>query len=220
MLKRMSGWLMPAVIWSCLLLPPPLAAQTSPDDHNDPPPAQSSLAARTPAKTAVEAKSALEDASAYLIGPEDVLEVSVWKNPELTQSESVRPDGKIALKLVGEVPVAGMSIPSLRRILTEKYHDFVPTAEVSVTLKEMNSFKIYVLGRVVKPGEYKVRSSLTVLQALALCGGFTPYADEKKIKIIRHTGGQEQIISFNYRKVIDGKTGDVALEPGDRLLIP
>lgn len=156
----------------------------------------------------------------YIIGPEDVLEISVWKNADLSQEETVRADGQVALKLIGEIPAAGMNIASLRQLITERYRDFVPEAEVKVSLKEMNSFKIYVLGRVSKPGEYRVKSQLTALQALALAGGFTPYANERAVKILRRKGDVDVLYPFNYRDVLKGKAADIALEPGDRLMVP
>lgn len=156
----------------------------------------------------------------YQIGPEDVLSISVWKNPDLTQEETVRPDGRIGLKLIGEVPAAGMTIATLRQFLAEKYRDFVPEAEVSVSLKEMNSFKVYLLGKVSKPGEYRVKSQLTALQALAMAGGFTAYANERGVKILRRQGNQDLVLTFDYRGVMAGKAADVKLMPGDRLLVP
>lgn len=156
----------------------------------------------------------------YIIGPEDVLEISVWKNADLSQEETVRADGQVALKLIGEIPAAGMNIASLRQLITEKYRDFVPEAEVKVSLKEMNSFKIYVLGRVSKPGEYRVKSQLTALQALALAGGFTPYANERAVKILRRKGDVDVLYPFNYRDVLKGRAADMPLEPGDRLMVP
>lgn len=158
--------------------------------------------------------------SAYVIGTEDVIQVSVWKHDALSQEQTVRTDGRIALKLVGEVPAAGMTLQTLRQLLTEKYRDFVPEAEVSVSLKEMNSFRVYVLGRVSKPGEFRVQSQLTVLQALALAGGFTPYADERKVRIVRRVGGQDVLVPFNFQAVMRGQAGDLPLEPGDRILVP
>jgi len=166
------------------------------------------------------ADSATMGMNAYQIGPEDVLSISIWKTPDLTQEETVRPDGRIGLKLIGEVPAAGMTIATLRQFLTEKYRDFVPEAEVSVSLKEMNSFKVYLLGKVSKPGEYRVKSQLTVLQALAMAGGFTAYANERGVKILRHQGGQDLMLSFDYREVMQGKAPDPRLQPGDRLLVP
>lgn len=166
------------------------------------------------------AESVSTGINAYQIGPEDVLSISVWKTPDLTQEETVRPDGRIGLKLIGEIPAAGMTIATLRQFLTEKYRDFVPEAEVSVSLKEMNSFKVYLLGKVTKPGEYRVKSQLTVLQALAMAGGFTAYANERGVKILRHQGGQDLMLSFDYREVMQGKAPDLRLQPGDRLLVP
>lgn len=157
----------------------------------------------------------------YRIGLEDVLAISVWRNPALSQEVAVRPDGKIGLKLVGEVMARGQTLAALTRSLTARYHTYVPEAEVSVTLKEINSFKVYVLGNVEHPGEIKVQSGLTVLQALALSGGFTPYADVKKIKVFRAAEGGDTLLEFNYKRVVKGDgAGDLTLLPGDRLVVP
>jgi len=215
--RGVSRFLVLMALWSWVALP---AAARTDVDHNKQPMSSSSIAAKPPEQTAQETSLRVADASGYLIGPEDVLAVSVWKNPELSQEEMVRPDGKIALKLVGEIPVAGLTVQDVRLQLTQRYREFVPAAEVAVTLKEMNSFKVYVMGRVTKPGEYKVRSDLTVMQALALAGGFTVYAREKKIKVFRQRPGKDEILTFNYRKAIKGDAPDIALRPGDRVVVP
>ncbi len=156
----------------------------------------------------------------YVLGVEDVIEVDVWKNPELSQEQAVRPDGRIAFKLVGEVDVEGLTIEQLRTRLTELYREYVPAAEVSVVVKEINSFKVYILGRIEKPGEYKVTSGLTMLQVLALAGPFLPYANVKDIKVFRRTPTGDRVLAFNYRDVVRGLAGDMDLFPGDRVLVP
>ncbi len=160
------------------------------------------------------------DRRPYVLGVEDVIQVDVWKNPELSQEQAVRPDGRIAFKLVGEVEVEGLTIEQLRARLTEMYQEFVPAAEVSVVVKEINSFKVYVLGRIENPGEYKVSSGLTMLQVLALAGPFLPYANVKEIKVFRRTREGDRVLTFNYRDVVRGLAGDMDLLPGDRVLVP
>ena len=156
----------------------------------------------------------------YRLGLEDVIEVDVWRNPELKQEHTVRPDGRIAFRLVGEVQVEGMTIPELRVQLTKMYRDYVPAAEVSVILQEINSFKVYVLGRIEKPGEYRVASGITMLKVLAMAGPFSAYANSKEIKVFRRRDGRDTILTFNYRELVRGNTGDLELEPGDRVVVP
>ena len=157
---------------------------------------------------------------AYVLGVDDVIQVDVWKNPELTQEQAVRPDGRIAFKLIGEVQVEGLTVEQLRQRLTEMYHDYVPAAEVSVVVKEINSFKAYILGKITKPGEYDASSGLTMLQVLALSGPFLPYANVKDIKVFRRTPRGDRVLTFNYRDVVRGTAGDMELLPGDRIVVP
>lgn len=156
----------------------------------------------------------------FRIGPEDVLAISVWKTPELQQEVTVRSDGRITLRLVGEETVQGLTIGEASARIKLLYQRFLPETEVSVTLKEMNSFKVYVLGRVTRPGEYRVRSSLTVLQAVALAGGFSQYARVNKVRVLRHSATGDVLIPFVYESVIEGQAADFALQPGDRLVVP
>ncbi len=156
----------------------------------------------------------------FRLGPEDVIEVGVWKHPDLEQEVLVRPDGVIGLKLIGEVAAGGLTLKQLQEYLTTRYRYYVPEAEVSVTLKEMNSFKVYVLGSVNSPGEFKVGSRLSLLQALALAGGFTPYADERHIKVYTEREGREVILDFDFKLVTKGQAHDLFLSPGDRVIVP
>ena len=156
----------------------------------------------------------------FPLGPEDVLEVSVWNHPELAQTALVGPDGRISLKLIGSMGAGGMTLPELQRELSGRYQEFVPEAEVSVSLKELNSFRVYVLGKVASPGEYKVRSRLSALQALALAGGLNPFAKDRALRIMRRAGSRDVVLPFDYRAVMEGTAPDLVLQPGDRILVP
>jgi len=189
--------------------------------------------ASTPARaTAPSSESdAAADASAerqaagsreYLIGVEDVLEVSVWKNADLSVTIPVRPDGKISLPLIDDVPAAGLTPMELKQILTEKWSSFLSAPEVSVLVKEVNSFKVYVVGEVARPGELKLKSKIRLLQAIALVGGFSSYADRNKIVVLRDREGTELRFEINYSKVVSGEKPEdnLVLVPGDTIVVP
>lgn len=142
--------------------------------------------------------SALGD---YRIGPEDVLQITVWKNEALTRAVPVRPDGKISLPLLNDVQVAGLTALELREVLTRKLAEYMPSPEVSVIVSEVRSFKVSVIGEVNRPARYELKSWATVLDALALAGGFTPFAARSRIVILRPEGNTVKRIPFNYNKL-------------------
>ena len=146
--------------------------------------------------------SALGD---YRIGPEDLLQISVWKNEAMSRSVPVRPDGKISLPLLNDVQAAGLTALELRDVLTQKLADYMPNPEVSVIVSEVRSFKISVVGEVARPARYDLKSWTTVLDALALAGGFTPFAARSRIVILRPEGNTVKRIPFNYNKVISSR---------------
>ena len=146
--------------------------------------------------------SALGD---YRIGPEDLLQISVWKNEAMSRSVPVRPDGKISLPLLNDVQAAGLTALELRDVLTQKLADYMPNPEVSVIVSEVRSFKISVVGEVARPARYDLKSWTTVLDALALAGGFTPFAVRSRIVILRPEGNTVKRIPFNYNKVISSR---------------
>jgi polysaccharide export outer membrane protein len=159
----------------------------------------------------------------YLIGPEDIIEVMVWKNPDLSRIVNVRPDGKISLPLIGDIKAAGNTAFHLQEEIAERlrsyYKDLPP---VSVIVQQVNSYAIYILGEVKNPGKYVVKSGTTFLQAIALAGGFNPFAAKNRI-IVRNTDirdHKETIISVNYKQVLLGKKDNVLLRPGDTIIIP
>jgi polysaccharide export outer membrane protein len=159
---------------------------------------------------------------AYLLGPEDVLKISVWKDEHLTQETVVRPDGMITFPLIGEVPAAGRTVEDVRTDIAKRLVKFIPTPNVTVTVVKVLSYRIYVLGRVNKPGEYLVGHHTDVLQALSMAGGLTPFASENDIKIMRRSGGNQQIFLFRYGDVQKGKDlkQNVLLQRGDVVMVP
>ena len=161
------------------------------------------------------------DAS-YLLGPEDVIRVSVWKDEHLTQEVVVRPDGMISFPLVGDIPAGGKTVEDVRLELGKRLNKFVPNPFVSVMVTKILSGKIYVIGRVNKPGEFLVGHYTDVLQALTLAGGLTPFASENDIRIMRRIRGEQIVFQFRYGDVRKGKELDqnIILERGDVVVVP
>ncbi len=158
----------------------------------------------------------------YVIGPEDVLYIHVWKEEALTRTIPVRMDGKISLPLINEVEAAGLTPLQLKHQLTEKLKAFIENPNVSVVIVEANSFKVYVSGEVKTPGVYRLRSETSVIQIIPMAGGFTEWANQKKILIIRKENGRERRIIINYKKILEGEDqgANVALKPGDTIIVP
>ena len=155
----------------------------------------------------------------YRIGPEDVLQVSVWKNDALSRSVPVRPDGKISLPLVNDVQAGGLTALELREILTKQLAEFMPNPEVSVIVTDVRSFKVSVIGEVARPGRYDLKSWTTVLDVLALAGGFSQFASRSKILILQPDGKGMKRIPFNYNKV-GGEQENFYLRNGDIVMVP
>lgn len=164
---------------------------------------------------------AVEAAAEYQIGPEDVLDISVWKNPELSRTVPVRPDGKISLPLVNDIQAAGLTPSALREQLITKLAEYVPSPEVAVIVREVHSFKIAVVGQVKTPGRFEIKSAATVLEAIALAQGFTEFANRDRIFVIRQSGSTTTRIPFNYRRVSEGGEQDnFFVRPGDIVFVP
>ena len=159
----------------------------------------------------------------YLIGAEDVLEVSVWKEPELQRKLSVRPDGKITFPLAGEIAAAGATTEQVQEEITRRIKKYIPDALVTVTVADVKGYKIYVNGQVKKPGEYRPKNYVDVLQALTLAGGLTAFAKDKKIRIQRHQeDGSIGECPFNYSDVANGRNPlqNIILMTGDTVIVP
>lgn len=162
------------------------------------------------------------DDPGYLLGPEDVLLISVWKDEHLTREVIVRPDGMISFPLAGDMAAEGKTVETLRADLAKRLGKYIPNVNVTVALSKMLSYKIYVMGRVNKPGEYLVGHYTDVLQALSLAGGLTPFAAENDIKIVRRVLGQQQTFPFRYGEVRKGAGLDqnILLQRGDVVMVP
>ena len=169
--------------------------------------------------------NAAEDVApdSYRLKAGDIVAVSVWQEPGLEQLVLVRPDGGISFPLAGDLTASGMTVGDLANALREKLKKYISDPVVTVTLQELPGKRIYILGRVNKPGDFPlVTRDISVMQALAMAGGLTPFADEKRIKVLRKIGGKEQSIPFNYKKVRQGDAleQNITLQAGDVIVVP
>ena len=162
------------------------------------------------------------DSSEYVIGPEDVLYIHVWNEQALTRTVPVRMDGKISLPLVDEIQAAGFTPLQLKQNLIHELKKFIANPNVSVTVMEANSFKVYVSGMVKTPGVYRLRNQTTILQIIPMAGGFTEWADRKNIIILRKEGKVEKRIKVNYTKIVKGEESPMKyiLKAGDTIIVP
>jgi polysaccharide export outer membrane protein len=162
------------------------------------------------------------DSNQYVIGPEDVLYIHTWKEETLSRTVPVRMDGKISIPLINEVQAAGLTPLQLREILIEKFRKYIDNPNISVIVMEANSFKVYISGQVKTPGVYKLRNETSLLQLIPMAGGFTDWANQKKILIIRNENGTEKRIRVNYKKIVEGKDpiSNSILKPGDTVIVP
>lgn len=158
----------------------------------------------------------------YRIGPGDVILVSVWREPDATQEVTVRSDGKISLPLIKEVEIAGLTPSEAEANLAEKFRKMIPGADVTVMVRAINSRKVYLVGAVRTVGPINMAASLTVLQAIAQAGGLTDFAKRKQIYILRHEGGKQVRMPFNYDAVIKGEQieQNIVLQPDDTVVVP
>ena len=168
------------------------------------------------------AQALAEVKTAYTIGPEDVLAISVWKDEALTREVVVRPDGKISFPLIGDVNVQGRSVEDVRAEIQNRINEFVPGSPVSVMAIQIKSPKIYIVGKVGRPGMYIMFERMTVMQALALAGGFTPFSSTGDILILRLADGKQQTMTFDYDAVAKGKhlEQNILLQKGDTIVVP
>jgi polysaccharide export outer membrane protein len=158
----------------------------------------------------------------YVIGPEDMLDISVWKEPEVSRVVPVRPDGRISLPLINDVPAAGMSPQQLASSVAEKLRKYLNEPQVTVIVTQINSQRVFVVGEVLRAGAFPLIPGMTVLQALSSAGGFTTFADVKKIHVMRLHDGKNIELPFNYRDVLKGDNPgqNIKLEPGDTVVVP
>jgi polysaccharide export outer membrane protein len=161
------------------------------------------------------------DAAAYIIGAEDALQVTVWKEPQMSGTFPVRPDGKISLVLLGDVPAAGLTPMQLADNIAERLKKFIQDPSVSVVVTAVNSQRIFVVGEVPRVGPVTMTPGMTPLQAISSAGGLTAFASPKRIYILRGEAGKQQKIPFNYKQALKGDSKQTfALLPGDTIVVP
>jgi polysaccharide export outer membrane protein len=188
----------------CAMLSNPVRAQTASPAHE------------------ADASAAKPHDDSFVIGNDDVLAINVWKEPDISRSIPVRSDGKISLPLVGEVQAAGLTPLKLEKDIASKLKNFISEPEVTVMVQQVNSQKFNILGQVVRPGSYVIANSPTVLDALALAGGFRDFAKQKSIYVLRQGATGESRLPFNYKDVSQGKNmaQNIKLQPGDTIIVP
>lgn len=167
------------------------------------------------------AKSATADGN-YTIGAQDVLDISVWKEPGVSRTVPVRPDGKISLPLLDDVQAAGLTPMQLSDLLTAKLKKYLANPQVTVIVTQINSQRVYVIGQVARQGAYPLLPGMTILQALSSAGGFSQFANQKKIELLRTTGGKLVKYRFNYKEAIEGVNPEqnMTLKVGDQIIVP
>ena len=158
----------------------------------------------------------------YRIGPEDVLNVNVWKEAEMSSTVPVRPDGKISLPLLNDVQAAGLTPSQLAEQVTEKLKKYLEQPRVTVVVTQVNSRRYFVLGEVARAGAYPLLPHMTVLQGLSSAGGFSQFANAKNIYVLRVENGKQNKLPFNYRDVVKGRNSEqnIFLKPGDTIVVP
>ena len=166
--------------------------------------------------------SAADDVTGYQINAGDILLVSVWKEPDLQGEAIVRPDGGISFPLVGDLTVQGKTVENVRQLITGKLQKFIPDPVVTVTMKQLSGNKLYVIGKVNKPGVFPIDQTIDVMKALAMAGGLTPYAATSGIKILRREGKQQKVFPFDYSEVESGEKLEQnrILVSGDVVVVP
>jgi polysaccharide export outer membrane protein len=165
--------------------------------------------------------AAITDAT-YVIGPEDVLNIDVWKEKEISSTVPVRPDGKISLPLLNDVQAAGLTPMQLQNNIREGLKKFIADPQVTIIVTQINSRKIFVLGEVARPGTFAMLPHMTVLQAISSAGGFSQFAKESGVYVLRTENGRQITLPFNYKEVVKGKRPEqnIELKPGDTIVVP
>jgi polysaccharide export outer membrane protein len=209
MKTRMKLWI------AISLLAAAIPVQAQDDNKKQPSDRNMASAQAAPKKTATDDPN-------YVIGPQDVLDISVWKEPELTRGVAVRPDGKISMPLLNDVQAAGRTPLQLAADITAGLKKFVTDPQVTVIVSTINSQRVFILGEVNRAGAYPLLPNMTVLQALSSAGGTTIYANLKKIYLLRMEDGKQVKHPFNYKDVLAGKAADqnILVKAGDTIVVP
>lgn len=173
------------------------------------------------ANSASTPKSATNDPT-YIIGESDVLNINVWKEPDVSRTIPVRPDGKISLPLLNDVQAAGLTPMQLQQQITEKLRKFLTEPQVTVIVTQINSQHVYIMGEVNRPGTFPLVPKMTVLQLITTAGGFTQFANTGKIRIVRNENGKQKTYTFNYKELMQGRNPDqnIELKSGDSIVVP
>ena len=158
----------------------------------------------------------------YRLGPGDVLEISVWNDEALYREVRIRPDGRISFPLIGDVMAYGRSVEELKGEMEKRMDKYVPGVPITVILKNLGYPRIYIVGKVERPGPFMMESELTVMQALSMAGGLTTFAGKSNILILRRQGQEQKIMEFNYGDLERGRHLDqnIILQPGDTIIVP
>lgn len=166
-------------------------------------------------------KSATDDPN-YAIGPDDEVNVNVWKEPDISRTVSVRPDGKISLPLLNDIQAAGLTPMQLSSEISERLKKFIESPQVTIIITKSNSQRVFILGEVSRAGAYSLLPNMTMLQALSSAGGFTQFANLKKIYVLRTENGKQIRLPFNYKEVVSGRRPEqnISLKPGDTIVVP
>lgn len=169
-------------------------------------------------------KTALIVTRDYIIGPEDVLDITVWRNQDLSKSVTVRPDGRISLPLIGDVAAVGKTPVQLTEEISAKLKEFKENPSVSIMVTQVNSYAIFLLGEVMKPGKFPLKSKTTLLQGITIAGGFTPVAARNKLVVFRFSENGEGLVKIraSYDDIVlrDGSLQNIELKPGDTIVVP
>src|SRR6184192_1339832 len=213
LLAMLAGLVLSGCLWGQAGSSPDKPAQAAPPDTNQ----------ETNKNAEAAAAPAKQHDDTFIIGVDDVLAVNVWKEAEVSRSVPVRSDGKISLPLVGEVQASGHTPRQLEQEIAKKLESYISEPEVTIIVQQINSRKFNVLGQVAKPGSYPLANSPTVLDAIAVAGGFRDFAKQKSIYVIRQNpDGTTTRLPFNYKDVIQGKNAaqNVKLQPHDTVYVP
>lgn len=179
-------------------------------------------AKETNEKASAVATQSAQDDSAYKIGPQDVLKIDVWKEDQFTRTVPVRPDGKITLPLINDIQAVGLTPMELAGVIAEQLKKYINSPQVTVSVTEINSRRVYVTGEVLKAGAYALLPHMSVLQALSSSGGFTQFAKVKSIYVLRTENGKQTKLPFNFKAAVSGKNSgqNIELLPGDVIVVP
>ena len=178
--------------------------------------------ALTTAANAQGSQSNTDPSAHYKIQPGDLLEVSVWREEYLEREVIVQPDGRISFPLVGILNAAGTTVEQVQALVAERLTQYIPDPVVTVSIKEINGNRVYVLGQVRNPGQFIMNPTIDVIQALALAGGTTPFAELNEIKILRRDGDSQRLIGFRYADMARGRNleQNIVLQSGDVIIVP